>query len=30
MDLVFEWDARKAKGNIRKHGITFDEATNGV
>jgi uncharacterized DUF497 family protein len=27
MDLVFEWDARKAKGNLRKHGITFDEAT---
>ena len=26
MDLVFEWDARKAKGNLRKHGITFDEA----
>ena len=27
MDLVFEWDARKAKGNFRKHGVTFDEAT---
>jgi hypothetical protein len=27
MDLVFEWDAQKAKWNYRKHGITFDEAT---
>jgi uncharacterized protein len=27
MDLVFEWDAQKAKRNVRKHGITFDEAT---
>jgi uncharacterized DUF497 family protein len=26
MPLVFEWDARKAKGNQRKHGISFDEA----
>ena len=26
MDLVFEWDAQKAKRNLRKHGITFDEA----
>jgi uncharacterized protein len=27
MDLVFEWDAQKAKRNLRKHGIAFDEAT---
>jgi hypothetical protein len=27
MDLVFEWDTEKAKRNVRKHGITFDEAT---
>jgi len=26
MDLVFEWDARKAKRNVEKHGVTFDEA----
>lgn len=26
MDLVFEWDSQKAKRNLRKHGITFDEA----
>ena len=25
MNLVFEWDAQKAKRNARKHGITFDE-----
>jgi uncharacterized DUF497 family protein len=22
----FEWDARKAKANLRKHGVSFDEA----
>jgi uncharacterized protein len=27
MDLVFEWDTHKAKRNLGKHGITFDEAT---
>jgi uncharacterized DUF497 family protein len=26
MPLAFEWDPRKAKGNLRKHGISFDEA----
>lgn len=26
MDLVFEWDIQKAKRNVRKHGIAFDEA----
>jgi uncharacterized DUF497 family protein len=26
MPLVFEWDSRKAKRNLRKHGISFDEA----
>jgi uncharacterized DUF497 family protein len=26
MDLVFEWDAQKAKRNLSKHGITFDES----
>jgi len=24
--MRFEWDARKASANIRKHGIGFDEA----
>jgi len=26
MDLTFEWDAEKAKGNIRKHQVSFEEA----
>ncbi len=26
MQLVFEWDKRKENANIKKHGITFDEA----
>ena len=26
MGYVFEWDAKKAGGNLRKHGITFEEA----
>lgn len=25
-DLNFEWDARKASENRRKHGVSFDEA----
>ena len=25
-ELRFEWDPRKATGNARKHGISFDEA----
>lgn len=24
--LKFEWDQRKAVANVKKHGITFDEA----
>lgn len=24
--VVFEWDDRKASGNIEKHGVTFEEA----
>ena len=27
MQYNFEWDPRKAHTNIRKHGITFEEAT---
>jgi uncharacterized DUF497 family protein len=27
MDLVFEWDRRKAKANLAKHGVSFEEAT---
>ncbi len=23
---MFEWDHRKAKSNVRKHGVSFDEA----
>jgi uncharacterized DUF497 family protein len=26
MALTFEWDEEKSKGNIRKHGVSFDEA----
>lgn len=25
-DIRFEWDAVKARQNLRKHGVTFDEA----
>jgi uncharacterized protein len=25
--MTFEWDARKAAANRRKHGVTFDEAS---
>ncbi|MDQ6799261.1 MAG: BrnT family toxin [Acidobacteriota bacterium] len=24
--MKFEWDPRKASGNLRKHGVSFDEA----
>lgn len=24
--MKFEWDTAKAKANVRKHGVTFDEA----
>ena len=27
MPYVFEWDPVKAEVNVRKHGVTFDEAT---
>jgi len=27
MALRFEWDHRKAKSNLRAHGVAFDEAT---
>ncbi|HUT95935.1 MAG TPA: BrnT family toxin [Thermoguttaceae bacterium] len=27
MGLVFEWDDRKAKQNIKKHGVSFEEAS---
>ena len=26
MALTFEWDDEKSKENIRKHGVSFDEA----
>jgi uncharacterized DUF497 family protein len=26
MGLIFEWDSRKAIRNIRKHGVSFEEA----
>jgi len=27
MDLHFEWDNKKAASNLRKHGVSFVEAT---
>jgi uncharacterized DUF497 family protein len=24
--LIFEWDRRKATGNLNKHGVSFEEA----
>jgi uncharacterized DUF497 family protein len=26
MSLQFEWDPKKAKANLRKHGVSFEEA----
>ena len=26
MGLTFEWDERKAKRNLKKHGVSFEEA----
>lgn len=26
MELLFEWDANKARANLRKHKVSFDEA----
>ena len=27
MGYLFEWDPKKAEINLRKHGVSFDEAT---
>jgi uncharacterized protein len=27
MPLSFEWDERKAKSNVAKHGVSFEEAS---
>jgi hypothetical protein len=27
MSLEFEWDEAKAKGNLKKHGVSFEEAS---
>jgi uncharacterized DUF497 family protein len=27
MSIKFEWDPHKARRNLRKHGVEFDEAT---
>ncbi len=27
MGYVFDWDPDKAKSNVRKHGVTFEEAS---
>lgn len=26
MPMEFEWDANKAKSNLRKHGVRFEDA----
>ena len=26
MDLVFEWDEEKKRANVKKHGVSFEEA----
>jgi len=26
MEIIFEWDARKAKTNLEKHKVSFEEA----
>jgi uncharacterized DUF497 family protein len=26
MELIFDWDKSKASSNLRKHGVSFDEA----
>ena len=26
MGLAFEWDPQKARANLKKHGVTFEEA----
>jgi hypothetical protein len=28
--VKFEWDAKKAKSNLRKHGVSFHEATTAL
>jgi uncharacterized DUF497 family protein len=27
MSLQFEWDGTKARSNVKKHGVTFEEAS---
>lgn len=27
MGYIFEWDAKKAQSNVRKHGVTFEEGS---
>jgi len=27
MSLLFQWDPRKARDNVSKHGLTFEEAS---
>lgn len=25
-NIIFEWDSKKAKSNLKKHGVSFEEA----
>ena len=27
MSLAFEWDGKRAKRNLKKHGVSFEEAS---
>jgi uncharacterized DUF497 family protein len=28
--MKFEWDPKKARSNLRKHGVSFEEAATGI
>jgi len=30
MPLNFEWDENKAKSNLAKHGVSFEEASTAI
>jgi uncharacterized protein len=29
-NMSFEWDPKKARANLRKHGVTFEEASSAL
>ena len=30
MGITFEWDGKKARANLRKHGVSFEEASTAL